>query len=192
MVLDVVQKSVKGITTILIVVVVLFYTVACSSDKKEIVDAVKDRAATPQLHAEDITTVISDSGITRYRISAPQWDIFDKANPPYWEFPMGVYFEKFDENLKVDANIHCNYAKYLLNEEIWDLRGKVKAMNLQGELFETERLFWDQRNEKIYTDSVVKITRQKYIFNTVGFVSNQTMTQYTFKKTTGIIAAKEE
>lgn len=176
----------------MLMIVMSFYFVACSSDKKEIIGAVKDRNNTSKLHAQDITTVISDSGITRYRISAPQWDIYDKANPPYWEFPYGVNFERFDLNLKVDANIHCQYAKYLMTDEIWDLRGKVKATNIMGELFETEQLFWNQRTQKIYTDSVVKITRQSYIFNTVGFESNQTMTQYTFKKTNGIIAAKEE
>jgi len=173
-------------------IVMFFYLVSCNSDKQEIVDAVKDRNNTAKLHAQDITTVISDSGVTRYRISAPQWDIYDRADPPYWEFPYGVHFERFDLKLNIDANIHCQYAKYFMNEELWDLRGKVKATNIRGELFETERLFWNQRTEKIYTDSVVKITRQSYIFNTIGFESNQTMTQYTFKKTTGIIAAKDE
>jgi len=190
--LTIIQKSGKSIAIIFSMIVMLFYFAGCNSENKEITGAVKDRSHAPKLHAQDITTVISDSGITRFRISAPQWDVYDQANPPYWEFPMGIHFEKFDENLKIDANIHCKYAKYLENEELWELKGNVRATNIRGELFETEQLFWNQRTERIYTDSVVKITREKYIFNTLGFESNQTMTQYTFKNTTGIIAAKEE
>ena len=47
--------------------------------------AVTDRKATPVLQATDVNTIISDSGIVRYRIKAPTWQIFDKADTPYWE-----------------------------------------------------------------------------------------------------------
>lgn len=184
-------KQTKSITTALWVVVVLFFGVGCSSSEIEKAEAITDRAAIPTLHALDVTTVISDSGITRYRITAPQWDIYDKTPQPYWEFPMGAHFERFDVNLTIEANITCDYAKYFENEKKWELRGNVKATNIKGELFETEQLFWNQNTEKIYSDSTVKITREKYILNTLGFESNQAMTQYTFKQARGVIAAEE-
>ncbi|MCE1155873.1 MAG: LPS export ABC transporter periplasmic protein LptC, partial [Bacteroidales bacterium] len=62
-------------TTALLVVVVLFSFISCGSKDTELAEAVSDRATLPQLHAQAITTVISDSGITRYRINTPQWDI---------------------------------------------------------------------------------------------------------------------
>ena len=104
---------------------------------------------------------------------------------------MGAHFERFDENLRIEANIRCNYAKYLENDKLWELRGNVKATNIRGELFETEQLFWNQNTERIYSDSTVKITREKYILNTLGFESNQAMTQYSFKQARGVIAAEE-
>ena len=64
------------ITTAFWVVVVLFSLSACTGKEPEFAEAIKDRAALPYLHATDITTVVSDSGITRYRINTPQWDIF--------------------------------------------------------------------------------------------------------------------
>lgn len=145
----------------------------------------------PRLHALQVTTVISDSGITRYRINTPQWDIYDKSNQPYWEFPVGVHFERFDEALNVDANIHCEYAKFLENEQLWELKGNVRATNIKGELFETEQLFWNQRNERIYSDSTIKITQENYIIQGVGFVSNQEMTKYQVMNTTGVIPVEE-
>jgi len=174
------------------VVVVLFFTVSCTNKEVEKIGAVVDRSAMPRLRANEITTVISDSGITRYRISTPEWDVYDKASQPYWEFPVGINVEKFDENLKVDANIHSNYAKYLENEELWILRGKVKMMNIKGELFETERLYWNQREQKIYSDTLVKITQATHIINALGFESNQQMTQYVFKSTKGIFPVEDD
>ena len=47
-------------------------------------DAVTDRAAMAVLEASDVTTIISDSGVVRYRIKAQTWKVYDKADTPYW------------------------------------------------------------------------------------------------------------
>ena len=182
----------NNLTTIISIVVLLFFVHSCTEEKQEKIAAIVDRSAMPKLHAMEITTVISDSGITRYRISAPQWDVYDRANQPYWEFPRGIHFEKFDLNLNVDANIHSKYAKFLENEQLWELKGNVRATNLQGELFETEQLFWNQREERFYSDSLIKITQTKRIITGIGFESNQAMTKYTITKPQGIFPIEEE
>ncbi len=179
-------------TTTFLVVVMLLFALSCTNKKVDKIAAVVDRTTMPRLHATEITTVISDSGITRYRISAPQWDVFDKANEPYWEFPKGIHFERFDENLKVDANIHSKYAKFKENEQLWELKGQVRMTNIKGELFETEHLFWNQREERIYSDTIVKITQAVHIINAVGFESNQQMTKYIFRETRGIFPVEDK
>lgn len=180
------------ITIALVAIVILFLQTACH-EKTEIgsIAAISNRSELPRLRATDISTVISDSGITRYRISAPQWDMFDKASQPYWEFPRGIHFEQFDENLKVYANIHSNYARFLEYQKLWQLRGNVRMMNIKGELFESERLFWDQAAERIYSDTIVKITQTTSIIYAVGFESNQQMTKYLFKSTKGIFPVED-
>jgi len=179
-------------TTTTLVVVVLFLVASCSKNEVGKVAAVVDRTSLPKLHVTQVTTVISDSGITRYRISAPQWDVYDKASQPYWEFPLGVHFERFDENLKVDANIHCKYAKFKEYEQLWELKGNVRMTNIKGELFETEHLFWNQREERIYSDTIVKITQATHIINAIGFESNQQMTKYMFRATKGNFAVEDK
>jgi LPS export ABC transporter protein LptC len=166
---------------------VLFCVVSCTNiEKPEKIAAVANRSAMPRLHATDITTVISDSGITRYRIAAPCWNIYDKANQPYWEFPQGIHFERFDLKLKVDANIRSDYAKFKENEQLWELRGNVKMTNIQGQLFETPQLFWNQNLEKFYSDSTIKITDATHIVKGIGFESNQNMTNYHIRVVKGI------
>lgn len=172
-------------------VVVLFLLFSCHSTVPQQTDPVLNRSEMPRLHSRDVTTVISDSGITRYRINTPQWDIYDRSAQPYWEFPYGVHFERFDEQLVVDANIHCEYARFLENEQLWELRGNVRATNIQGELFETEQLFWNQKTEKIYSDSLIKITQENYIIIGMGFESNQEMTKYQVKQSQGVIPVEE-
>ena len=106
---------------------------------------------------------------------------------------MGVHFERFDENMKIDANLHSNYAKYLSNEKLWELKGDVKMTNIKGELFETEQLFWDQGLKKIYSNSLVKITQTTSIVRGgMGFESNEQMTKYSFKKASSDISVEDE
>jgi len=181
----------KSITTMFIVVM-LFLSFACNRPTKpEIVQIESDPSLIPTLHATDITTVISDSGITRYRISAPQWDIYDKVPDPYWEFPYGIHLERFDMNLHVDANIHSKYARFFVNKKLWELKNDVKATNLKGELFETEQLFWDQNSQKIYSDSLIKVTQATQIINAIGFESDQSMNYYVFRNVKGIFPVDE-
>jgi hypothetical protein len=84
-----------GIKRIAQVVLLMLLCVGAVSCQKRGVKlraaAVTDRAAMPVLEAEDVMTLISDSGVTRYRIKAPKWCIYDKADTPYWEFPKGVF-----------------------------------------------------------------------------------------------------
>lgn len=154
-------------------------------------DAVTDRAAMAVLEAIDVTTIISDSGVVRYRIKAQTWKVYDKADTPYWEFPDGIYLEKFNTELEPDASIESDYAFYNEPAQRWTLRGNVKAMNLEGEQFETPLLFWDQKSESIYSDSSIVITREASIIQGVGFRSNQEMTKYTILRPTGIFPINE-
>jgi len=167
--------------------------VACSNDDKpEKIGAIVDRSAMPKLHETEITTIISDSGITRYRMTTPRWDIYDKADKPHWEFPLGIYFEQFDKNLKIITNIQSQHARYYENEKLWDLRGKVKMTNVQGQLFETEQLLWNQVQERFYSDSLIKITEPTRIIKGIGFESNQAMTHYIIRKIQGIFPVEEK
>lgn len=154
-------------------------------------DAVTDRSSMPALDAQEVTTLISDSGITRYRIKATKWLIFDKADTPYWEFPAGIYLEKFNADLEADATVEADYAYYNEPAQRWTLRGNVRAINLEGERFETPLLYWDQREESVYSDSSIVITKAKSIIQGVGFRSNQEMTNYTILRPTGIFPIEE-
>ena len=165
-------------------IVVSFSFIACS-DGNESVRLDGERHELPSLKEYDISTVVSDSGITRYRLVSPELLVYDKAPEPYSLFPQGVYIERFDQNYNVDADLTADHAKYFEQKALWQLNGNVKIKNLQGEIFETEELFWDQRSERIYTNKFMKIIQKDKTIKGTGFESNQTMTQYTIKRPVG-------
>lgn len=176
--------------TILLGVVCLFL-VACGNDVRLHAPGIPDRTLVPILEVDTVSTLISDSGITRYRISAPSWQIYDKAEPSYWLFPSGIYLEKFNQDLEVEASLRADYACYHDQEECWDLQGNVHALNERGETFDTQQLIWEQQTERIHSDSSITITREASVIMGVGFESNQTMTQYTILNPTGYFPIEE-
>lgn len=176
---------------IILMVLLVMAIVGCRRDVRLRADAIVDRKAMAVLESSDVNTIISDSGVVRYRIKAETWKVFDKADTPYWEFPDGVYLEKFNTDLKADATVEADYAYYNEPEQRWTLRGNVRALNLEGEQFETPLLFWDQKTESVYSDSSIVITRATSIIKGVGFRSNQEMTQYTILRPSGVFPIEE-
>ncbi len=164
----------------------LFSIVSCSKSKLESTSSIENRMLTPTLKADMITTLISDSGVTRYRISADQWLVFDLDTQPYWDFPLGIYFERFNEEYIVDAFLESNKARYFEHPQLWRLDGDVVARNLNDEKFETQQMYWDQKHERIYSDSAIKITQKDKIIYGLGFESNQNFSRYSIKKPQGI------
>lgn len=146
-----------------------------------------DRKESPALHVWDVSTVISDSGITRYRINTPEWLVYDKVQEPNWFFPQGIHFEKFDENLEVFAQVDADSAIYYTQTDQWILIRDVKAVNLDGEQFETEILYIDQQRDRIHTEDSIKVTQSDKIIYGVGFESNQRLSKYTILNPTGVI-----
>ena len=150
------------------------------------------REEVPAVITHDVQSLISDSGITRYRIESPLWLVYDKTEPPYQEFPQGVYLEQFDTDFSVQASIKADYAYYDETAQIWTLTGHVHALNRKGEQFDTPNLNWNQQTHRVYSDSVIHITREKSIITGIGFDSNEEMSQYTILHPTGVFPIEEE
>ncbi|MFB6319065.1 LPS export ABC transporter periplasmic protein LptC [Saccharicrinis sp. FJH54] len=157
----------------------------CSKTKTQLVPDI-DRTKWPSVKAENIESIVSDSGFVKYIITAPLYEVFDKIEEPYWEFSEGLKLKRYNHDQLVDSEIECNYARYFEKEKLWKLENKVFARNIDDETFETELMYWDQSEEKLYTDQMLRITNHKtgQVVICTGFKSNQNFTQYSFEKVT--------
>lgn len=165
---------------------------ACTSTSiTEQSDEEQSRNLIPVLTTTDVNTLISDSGITRYRIESPLWLVYDKMEPPFQEFPKGIYLEQFDENLQIQASLKADYAYYNEQMQIWIIRGNVHALNHKGEQFDTPELNWNQQTHRVYSDSAIRITKETSIIEGIGFESNEQMSKYTILHPTGVFPIKD-
>ena len=183
---DIIVRGHKNITIALAMVMFILLSVACSGRKKIVGEAITERDSLPIMETKGVSTLISDSGIIRYRLQAEDWRVFDKKKPPYWAFEEGVYLETFDTLFQMEANIKADTAYYYEKQKLWKLMGNVVIRNLKGEKFNTELLYWDQNTEKVYSDRFIRIEQPDRIITGRGFDSNQQMTKYTIHKPEGI------
>lgn len=170
-----------------VVLILVGVFVACQDEKHTYVANVKDPETTPTMTTTDVSTLISDSGYTRYKIISPVWNIYDDAKEPHWTFPDGLALEQFDLSMRVAANMNCDSAIYFSNKRLWRLDGNVVMVNVQRDSFLTQQLFWDQSANKLYSDSFIHIVKSRHIIEGYGFESNQEMTQYAVNRPTAII-----
>ena len=164
---------------------------ACSGKDKNLAEAIAENDTLPSMRTLGVTTLISDSGITRYKVVAEEWLIHDKKNPPFWAFEKGVYLEKFDTLFRIDASIKADTAYYHEKKKLWELKGNVQIHSQRGDKFQTDLLFWDEKKERVYSDKFIQIEQEDKIIKGYGFESNQDLTEYEIKNTTGIFTVED-
>ena len=181
-----------NITAAFLAAVMFVLFPACSGKDKKLTEAISENDTLPSMKSLGVTTLISDSGITRFRVNTPEWLVFDKKAKPTWEFPNGIHLEQFDENLEVHSEVSAKKAIYYTELEQWILSDSVYAINVEGEKFESEILYVYQKEDRIFTDKFVKITQEDKIITGIGMESNQRLTKYKVLKPQGIIPLDED
>nr|WP_302831872.1 LPS export ABC transporter periplasmic protein LptC [uncultured Bacteroides sp.] len=189
---NVVNPKNMSITIVFAAMVMLLLFSSCSGRKKDLGAAITERDSLPVMDTRGVTTLVSDSGVTRYRVNTEEWLIFDRKSPSYWAFEKGIYLEKFDSLFQVEASIKADTAYHYDKERLWKLIGNVHIQNLKGEKFDTELLYWDQNKHRVYSDRRVRIEQPDQIIYAIGFESDEQLNKYRFFKTEGVFYVDEE
>ncbi len=140
----------------------------------------------PTMSTLNVSTLISDSGITQYRIVSPLWQVYDRPDSPCWIFPKGIYLQKYDPLMRVIATVAADSASYLTDKRIWRLDGHVEIRRVPSDLFASERFFWDTRRHEMYSDTFIHIETATHVLEGVGFESDEHLTDYRILRPQGI------
>lgn len=157
----------------------LFFSffVSCGGEKKEFID-LDTRGKIYLMKITDFSTLVSDSGIVKYKADAAVFYIYDEGPEPYWYFPEKIHLEQYDSLFRVTSSIDADTAYYYTKKNLWKVIGNVVVESMSKERFETSELFWDRQKGEIYSDKFIKITQGDFVNTGVGFTSNQSLTQY--------------
>lgn len=181
----------RSLPVVLACVAVVMGLWSCKEKEQDLMKGNFDPEHFATMTTTNVNTLISDSGVVRYKIESPVWLVYDQAKEPYWLFPKGVHLEKFNDMFRVEAEVKCDSARYFKDRQLWRLDGYVEITNIAGEKFLTPQLFWDQRSQKLYSDSFIHIERQGRVIEGYGFNSNERLTQYEVRKVMGMFPSTD-
>lgn len=175
-----------------LVMVIAIAVGSCTEETK--VDISKDLhpEKMPSMVTHNISTLISDSGVTQYKMVAPVWYVYDEADTPYWYFPKGLYLQKFDPDFNVIATVAADSARFFKLQKLWKLEGHVEMTKAPKDLFLSPRVFWDQRKAILYSDTFIHIENATHIIEGTGFESNERLTKYRILHPTGIFPVNRD
>lgn len=132
---------------------------SCESNFKEVQKSNLVEFA-PSGEADSINLKYTDSGKIKSILVSPKMLDYATAEFPFTEFPKGINVTMYDDK-GAKTYITSKYAVSFKNTDLIDLQGNVKITNDAGQLFETEQLYFDQKNEWFYTEKRFKFSDQK-------------------------------
>ena len=157
----------------------------CSEVHEHTAPAIHARDSVSVMTSYGVNTLISDSGVIKYKIITERWDVNNVKNPTCWTFEKGVFFEQFDEKFHVEAYIQADTAWYYDQKKLWHLRGRVRIRNINGLLYESEELFWDGMSHELYSNVYSKVTTPERNLEGTCFRSDERMTHYSVSNSMG-------
>jgi len=164
---------------------------SCENNIKE-VNTLFHEEEHPEFWAKNADYIFTDSTRLRYRALAPEVVQINTAEQQYKEFPQGGKLIYYKKNGSIACQIRANYAKCFDKEELWELRGNVRAQDTIGQIINTELMFWDKKKKIIYSDKYVRLTSPEgNVIEGNGFSSDDQMENIVIKQITGELYLKD-
>ena len=163
----------------------LTFFLACRGEHEHTAPAIYERDSVPVMTTYGVNTLISDSGVIKYRIVAERWEINEVKNPSRWTFDKGILLTQFDQTLHVQSYIQCDTAYYYDKDRRWELHGRVRILTKQGTSFSSEELFWDESKHEIWSHRFSHLKTPERELQGNYFRSDERMTRYMVTNTKG-------
>jgi len=141
--------------------------------------------------AEGVVIKYSDSGELKAVIFAPVLERYP-AEKPYSVMSQGVNGYFYGTDGTVENSLKANHAVSYEKEKYIEVTKDVRLTNKKNERLKTEKLIWDQKTQRIYTDAEVVITTPDNVIRGTGLESNQNFSEYRIFNPVGDINVEDD
>ena len=132
---------------------------------------------TPVQTVTDMFIVQTENSGLQMRAEAPLMEKYERDSLYYELFPKGFHVFGYTDEGLLETRItsdNARHLKYKDGRETWEAFGNVVVQNLiKQETMETDTLYWDQKEEKIFTHCYVKMYSPQGFMQGYGMESDQ-------------------
>ncbi len=169
----------------------LICLVACSEAVSHTAPAVNERDSASMMVSYGVNTLISDSGVIKYRIVTERWEVNTVKNPPRWVFEKGIFMQQYDKAFNIEGYIQADSAWYYDQQKLWELRGRVYIRNVNGLQFRSEELFWDGIRHEFYSYKFSRVVTPERTLEGTYFRSDEHMAHYEVTNSVGSFESED-
>lgn len=172
------MRVIRPMLRLLVVVVVLgVLLLACEGDGTEHIADRSDEV--PDEIITDFTTEESDSGLVKWRLSAPTANKFNSRKMFLMDKPR---IEFYDELGALQTTLTADNGEYSQETRNMLAYGNVVVVSVTGDILETDSLRYLNGEDKILSDSAVKLTRENGVYTGIGLECDHSLSSVDIKK----------
>jgi len=152
---------------------------ACSEEVPENVTVEQTPVRSPDEVFTDFVTLESDSGRLQWRLTAPKATRYSKEKRIMLDSPVIDFFD--GEGIR-QTTLIADAGEY--SEETRDMLayGNVIVESAGGDVLETDSLFWNSEQDKILSNSFVKLTRGRDVLTGYGLECDPSLNSVDIKR----------
>jgi LPS export ABC transporter protein LptC len=165
-----------------------FFIYACENDP----GVIREWTETKKMFEEgdSIVTYMSQGSTMKAKLTAP-YMIRNQTDTVYVEFPKSLDVDFFDSTGKVESHLDSKYGKYYESLGKVYLRDSVVIFNTQGDTLHSPDLWWDQNQQKFYTDKNVRVRKGGNLIFGTGMDAQQDLTNINIRQVSGLVAVPD-
>ncbi len=166
--------------------IVLFLILSACKEEKKVMDRKTYNGPLSEVYG--VNMVYSDSARMVVKMSTESQLTMPNEDKVYPHEVRVFFFDKFGNN---STTLRSDSARYIRIKNVYHIMGRVVINNqVKQEVLETDELYWNVDNKKIYTDKPVDVKTPQQVLHGVGMDSNQDFTDYKLRKVTGVLNVK--
>lgn len=150
---------------------------SCEDGRPPTAPAVRMRDSASVMTSFGVSKLISDSGVIRYKIVAEEWRVYDRTNPSRHYFPKGLILERFNPKFHIEMFLTADTA-YWYDQNLWELRGRVKVWNEDGSVYTSSLLYYDMRRHEFYSNAFAHFKTPEREVECSTFSADENMRHY--------------
>jgi LPS export ABC transporter protein LptC len=143
----------------------------------------------PIVETTNVRTLFSDSARIKFQLRAPLEQKYEQGD--MW-YRRGVTLTFYDRAGRIQNTLRGNLGYYDKAKNLYRVSGHVRvASAIKKQQLDTEELFYDQNQRRIYTDQFVRIETATEVLTGTGLKANEDFSRYTILHPTGTFALKD-
>jgi hypothetical protein len=147
----------------------------------------------PLLLSKNVELKRTENGKIILKAFAKEIQYKVKNNDTIILFPKGIFVQTFTNYPEIERMIKANFARYYSSKHLWEVKSNVVAINYKQDTLTTELLYWDEKQQKIYSNKYSRIaTSDGILIGRNGFEADENMTRWKVINTQGTVNVKDE